>query len=315
MAKIALGTWAWGSGKNGGDTMFGVNTNAETLRPVFDAAMDAGLNVWDTAAVYGMGESEKILGSFIKDWKREDVVISTKFTPEMMVSFGNSIESMLESSLQRLGTDYIDIYWIHNDDDVEKWTPMLIPLLKSGKILRVGVCNHTLDEVKRVNEILTEGGYKLSAVQVHTSLLYRENIKNGMLDYCKKNGIEFWAFMVLEQGALSGKYNVDNPLPADSFRGKRLNSVLDKLSSLTDGMKEIGEKHGISTAQVATTWASTIGAVPLIGATKARHAIEAGNAAKVRLTDVEVEQLEHLADATGVDTCGGYDNPPDKGKN
>lgn len=191
MAKIALGTWAWGSGKNGGDTMFGINTNAETLRPVFDAAMDAGLNVWDTAAVYGMGESERILGSFIKTRRRDDVVISTKFTPELMASFGNSMESMLESSLQRLGTDYIDIYWIHNDDDVEKWTPKLIPLLRSGKIHRVGVRNHTLDEVRRANEILSDGGYGLSAVQIHTSLLYRENIKNGLLDYCKQNGIEF----------------------------------------------------------------------------------------------------------------------------
>lgn len=309
MAKIALGTWAWGAGKNGGDTMFGINTNEDNLRPVFDAAMDTGLNIWDTAAVYGMGVSEQILGSFIKTRKREDVLVSTKFTPAMAEAYGNSMERMAESSLKRLGTDYIDIYWIHNNDDVERWTPELIPLLKSGMVRRVGVCNHTVDEVKRVNEILGKAGYKLSAVQGHLSLLYRENINNGMLDYCRENGMEFWAFMVLEQGALSGKYNKDNPLPADSFRGKRYNPVLDKLEALTDEMREIGEKHGISCAQVATAWAVARGAMPLIGATKARHALEAADAVNVSLSQDEVLRLERLADATGVDTFGGYDNP------
>ena len=83
MAKIALGTWAWGAGAFGGDAVFGSKTDVENLKPVFDAAMKAGLNLWDTATVYGMGESEKILGSFVKGQKREDVEVSTKFTPQL----------------------------------------------------------------------------------------------------------------------------------------------------------------------------------------------------------------------------------------
>ena len=308
MSKIALGTWAWGAGAFGGDSVFGSNTNVENLKPVFDAAMKAGLNLWDTATVYGMGESEKILATLAKDYRREDVQISTKFTPQLAEVYENSVEKMAEASLERMGLDYIDIYWIHNPMDVERWTPGLIPLLQSGKVKRVGVSNHNIAEIKRANEILGEAGFKVSAVQNHFSLLYRSSEKGGVLDYCKENGIEFWAYMVLEQGALSGKYNKENPLPAESDRGKKYNPVLDQLSALTDEMKKIGEKYGISCSQVGIAWALTKGTKPIIGATKERHVIEAAEAAKIQLTAEEVARLEQLADATGVDTRGGWEH-------
>ena len=84
--KIALGTWAWGAGAFGGDAVFGSNTNEENLKPVFDTAMSAGLNLWDTATVYGMGESERILGTLAAGYKRDEVLISTKFTPQLAES-------------------------------------------------------------------------------------------------------------------------------------------------------------------------------------------------------------------------------------
>lgn len=306
--KIALGTWAWGAGAFGGDSVFGNKTDEDTLRPVFEAAMKAGLNLWDTATVYGMGESERILGTFVRGQKREDVLVSTKFTPQIAEMYENSVENMAEASMERMGLDFIDIYWIHNPMDVERWTPGLVPLLKSGRVKRVGVSNHNLDEIRRANDILTKDGFKITAVQNHYSLLYRSSEKAGILDYCKENGIQFWAYMVLEQGALSGKYNKENPLPAESDRGKRYNSVLDKLEALTKGMKDIGEKHGISCSQVGIAWAVAKGTLPLIGATKERHVLEAADAVKVRLSDEEVERLERLADAAGVDTRGEWEH-------
>ena len=87
MAKIALGTWAWGTGAFGGDTVFGSKTDVENLKPVFDAAMKAGLSIWDTATAYGMGESEKILGQLAMAYNRTDVQISTKFTPQIAEIF------------------------------------------------------------------------------------------------------------------------------------------------------------------------------------------------------------------------------------
>jgi aryl-alcohol dehydrogenase-like predicted oxidoreductase len=288
--------------------VFGSNTNVENLKPVFDAAMKAGLNLWDTATVYGMGESEKILASLAKDYKREEVEISTKFTPQLAEVYENSVEKMAEASLERMGLDYIDIYWIHNPMDVERWTPGLIPLLKSGKVKRVGVSNHNIKEIKRANEILGEAGFKVSAVQNHFSLLYRSSEKGGILDFCKENGIEFWAYMVLEQGALSGKYNKENPLPAESDRGKKYNPVLDQLSALTDEMKKIGAQYNASCSQVGIAWAIAKGTLPIIGATKERHVIEAAEAAKIQLKAEEVARLEQLADATGVDTRGGWEH-------
>ena len=300
MSKIALGTWAWGAGAFGGDAVFGSKTDVENLKPVFDAAMKAGLNLWDTATVYGMGESEKILGTTVE--------VSTKFTPQLAEVYDNSVEKMANASIERMGCDYIDIYWIHNPMDVERWTPGLIPLLQSGKVKRVGVSNHNIAEIRRANEILGEAGFKVSAVQNHFSLLYRSSEKGGVLDYCKENGIEFWAYMVLEQGALSGKYNKENPLPAESDRGKKYNPVLSQLEALTNEMTAIGQKYGASCSQIGIAWAIAKGTLPIIGATKERHVVEAAEAAKIQLTAEEIAKLEALADATGIDTRGGWEH-------
>ena len=308
MSKIALGTWAWGAGAFGGDTVFGSNTDVENLKPVFEAAMKAGLNLWDTATAYGMGESERILGTLAKLYSREEVLISTKFTPQIAEIYENSVEKMADASIERMGCDYIDIYWIHNPMDVERWTPGLIPLLKSGKVKRVGVSNHNIAEIRRANEILGEAGFKVSAVQNHFSLLYRSSEKGGVLDYCKEQGIEFWAYMVLEQGALSGKYNKENPLPAESDRGKKYNPVLPQLEELTNEMTTIGKKYGASCSQIGIAWAIAKGTMPIIGATKERHVVEAAEAADIVLTSEEVARLEALADATGIDTRGGWEH-------
>lgn len=146
--------------------VFGNNLGVNELKPVFDTAMDGGLNLWDSAVVYGMGASESVLAAFTKERNREDVLISTKFTPQIAGDFANPVEDMLNSSLERFGTDYIDIYWIHNPADVEKWTPFLIDLVKSGKVKRVGVSNHNLAQIKRAEEILSKEG-------VHISCRYR----------------------------------------------------------------------------------------------------------------------------------------------
>ena len=307
-SKIALGTWAWGAGMFGGDTVFGSNTDENSLKPVFDAAMEAGLNLWDTATVYGMGESERILGHLASAYQREDVLISTKFTPQLAEVYDNSVTKMAEASLERMGLDYIDMYWIHNPMDVEHWTPGLIPLLQSGKVKKVGVSNHNIKEIRRANEILGEAGFKVSAVQNHFSLLYRSSEKGGVLDYCKENGIQFWAYMVLEQGALSGKYNVENPLPAESERGRKYNPILGQLTALTDAMKEIGAGYGLSCSQVGIAWGLSKGTIPIIGATRERHVLEAAQVMDTVLSPEEITRLEALADAAGIDTRGDWEH-------
>lgn len=302
MPKVALGAWSWGVGAAGGDQVFGNHLFEEELKPVFDKAIECGLNLWDTAAVYGEGTSERILGNFVKDVDRDDVILSTKFTPQIANDSPDAMQEMIDGSKKRLHTDVVDIYWIHNPMDVERWTPDLIPLAKSGQIKEIGVSNHNLAEIKRANEILAEEGLRVSAVQNHFSLLHRSSERAGILDYCKENGITFYAYMVLEQGALTGRYNEANPFPAGTGRGESYNPYLKKLEALVDEMKIIGTRFDASPAQVATAWAIAKGTLPIIGVTKTRQVEEAADAAQICLTEEEVGRLEKLGDETGVHT-------------
>lgn len=297
MPKIAMGAWAWGN-----DGTFGDQYAAADLKDVYAAAMKQGLNLWDTAVVYGMGTSENILGELTKDTPLEDLILSTKFTPQIEDGTAEAMQNMLNGSKERLHTDVIDIYWIHNPMDVEKYTPMLIPLAKSGQIRQIGVSNHNLAEIKRANEILGAAGLKVSAVQNHYSLMNRSSEASGILDYCKENGITFFAYMVLEQGALSGKYDTTHPFPADSDRGRTYNPVLPQIEKLTAEMKKVAEAHSATTAQVATAWAISKGTLPIIGVTKVHQVEDAAKAAQITLTVEEIQRLEQTADETGVST-------------
>ncbi|WP_152399190.1 aldo/keto reductase [Paenibacillus cellulositrophicus] len=301
---IALGTWSWGTGQGGGDAIFGNHLTAEDLKPVFDAAMKAGLHLWDTATVYGMGASESILGEFTKG--RDDVLLSTKFTPQL----GGPVEDRLNSSLDRLGADQTDIYWIHNPLDVKRWTRELIPLMKSGKVKYAGVSNHTLEEIQLAQSILAEEGLKISAVQNHYSLLYRSSEEAGIIDYCNENNIVFFSYMVLEQGALTDKYNAKNPLPSGTRRGEAFDEdVLAKLEGLIHVMKEIGNHHNANSAQVAIAWAIAKGAVPIIGVTRTSQIADAVKAAEITLTAQEIHDLEAAAKETGIVIKGEWEKP------
>ena len=208
---------------------------------------------------------------------------------------------MFEGSLKRLGTDFIGIYWIHNSADVERWTPLLIDAVKTGKIGRIGVSNHSLNQVKRVQEILAPYGINVSAVQNHFSLLYRNSIEDGLLDYCKENDIQFFSYMVLEQGALSGKYDENHLLPANSSRGKTYNPMFPALKDLLAALALLAEKYDASPAQIATAWAIGRGTTPILGVTKVEQVIDAVKVANIALTDDEI------AIASGVDTRGGWE--------
>ena len=309
--KIALGAWSWGAGAAGGDQVFGNHLFEEQLKPVYEKAMQVGLNLWDTAAVYGEGTSERILGNFIKESARDNVIISTKFTPQIAEQGPNAMQKMLDGSKRRLHTDFIDVYWIHNPMDVEKWTPEIIPLAKSGQIGRIGVSNHNLLQIKRANEILSAEGLKISAVQNHYSLLHRSSERAGILDYCRQNGIMFYAYMVLEQGALTGKYNERHPFPEGSGRAEAYNGILPALSPLIEALQSIGNHYNATPAQIAIAWAIAKGTLPIIGVTKPNQVEEAYAATQISLTFEEVEKLSMLGDELGVHALRDWEKDMD----
>ena len=110
LPKIALGAWAWGN-----DGTFGNSLTADSLKPIFDTAMENGLNLWDTAYAYGMGTSEKVLAGFLKGLPRDSYLVSDKFTPQCADSSSpTAMADMIEMQLKLMELDHFDVYWIHN---------------------------------------------------------------------------------------------------------------------------------------------------------------------------------------------------------
>ncbi|MBR8293056.1 aldo/keto reductase [Burkholderia cenocepacia] len=305
---IALGTWAWGDSGEAGNGYFGSSLTRAGLEAVADKSHAAGFSLWDTAMVYGMGRSETVLGDVLKRFARSDYRLSTKFTPQAAGTGADPVADMLEQSLARLGTDYIDFYWIHNPADVARWTPHLIPLLESEKVKHVGVSNHNLSEIEHADRILGEAGFRVEAAQNHYSLLYRASERAGILDYCRDRGIPFFAYMVLEQGALSGKYGPEHPLPEGSNRAETYNRMLPRLKALTDTLAAIGRKRGAAAPDVAVAWAVAKGTTPIIGVTQPDHVDGLVRAGSITLAADEIAELEALADAADVNTRGWWEH-------
>jgi aryl-alcohol dehydrogenase-like predicted oxidoreductase len=305
---VALGTWAWGDSGEAGDGYFGSQLSESGLREVVEKAQSNGFTLWETAVAYGMGRSETVLAQALTDYDRSEYQLSTKFTPQIAGDGDDPVADMLQQSLDRMSTDYVDLYWVHNPADVARWTPPLIPLLRSGKIKHVGVSNHNLEEIAAADRILGEAGFRVEAVQNHYSLLYRSSEHAGILDHCREHDVRFFSYMVLEQGALSGRYSRANPLPEGSSRAAVYNGILPQLQALTDRMEAIGEDRGASTADIATAWAIAKGTTPIIGVTKAGYVDGLVRASGIELADTEIAELEALADATGVDTRSWWEH-------
>ena len=296
LPKIALGAWAWGN-----DGTFGGNLTEDVLRPIFDAGMAHGLNLWDTAYAYGMGTSEKVLAGFLKGLPRDSYLISDKFTPQCAGSGSSAMSDMIEMQLKLMDLDRFDIYWIHNTWDAPHWTEEVAKYFEGkADAPMIGVSNHNLAEIKQADEILRAHCLRLGAVQNHYSLINRSSEESGILDYCRENGIVFFSYMVLEQGALSGKYDTHHPMPEGSDRAEIYNPVLDRLETLNAAMKKMADKYGVGTAQIPVAWAITKGTLPIIGVTKVSHIEDAAKAASIRLTEGEVRELEQLADTLAI---------------
>ena len=296
LPRIALGAWAWGN-----DGTFGRNLTADTLRPIFEAGMAHGLNLWDTAYAYGMGTSEKVLAGFLKGLPRESYLVSDKFTPQCANGKPTAMADMIEMQLKLMELDRFDIYWIHNVWGAPHWTEEVAKYFEGkADAPMIGVSNHNLAEIKQADEILRAHGLRLSAVQNHYSLINRSSEDSGILDYCRKNGIVFFSYMVLEQGALSGKYDAQHPMPEGSDRAAIYNPLLDKLEILNAAMKKLADKYNVAIAQIPVAWAIAKGTLPIIGVTKVSHVEDAARAAQITLSADEVKGLEALADTLGI---------------
>lgn len=296
--KIALGAWAWGN-----DGTFGDGLTKDDVRPVFDAACAAGLNLWDTAFAYGMGTSEKTLASLLAGLPRESYLISDKFTPQCADPASEApVADMISQQLDLMGLDRFDIYWVHNTVGAPGHTEELARYFEGRDDAPViGVSNHNLAEIRQADEILRAHGLRLGAVQNHYSLINRSSEDSGILAWCRENNAAFFAYMVLEQGALTGRYTTANPMPADSARGETYNPIMDKLEVLNAEITRVAKAHGAKPAQIPVAWAVAKETLPLVGVTKVDQVEDAAAAAEIALTPDEVAGLERVADSLDLD--------------
>ena len=303
MKDILIGTWAWGTGINGGSMVFGKKQDPETLKKTFEEAVKLGFLNWDTAAVYGMGTAEKLLGTLIKE--RSDIFISTKFFPNKKYKQGALTKSFNES-MERLGKDTCDLFWIHVPNNLEQNIREAAPLIKAGRIKSIGTSNVSLEHIHIAEQALAKEGLKLGAVQNHFSLL--RNDQQPIIDYCNANGIKYYAYMVLEQGALSGHYDAEHHFPVFSMRNRAFpKSKFVKIEGLINCMRDIAENHNIDPSQIPILWALSKGTLPIIGITKPSQAQKLAEAIDVELTEEELALIEKEADATGIRQQGTWE--------
>ena len=301
--EVMIGTWAWGPGFNGSKQVFGNNYDEEILRETFERAVNLGLTRWDTAAVYGMGSCEKLLGKFING--RDGIFISTKFFPDKKFREG-ALEKSFHESMTRLNLKSADLFWIHKPNNLTKNLQEAVPLLKDGRIRSIGISNVSLKDIRTAEDILSREGLSLGAVQNHFSLL--RNDQQPLIDYCNSKGITYYAYMVLEQGALAGRYNTTCPFPLLSMR--RLSfpkSKFRKIERLLKLMEQTALKYNIDKSQIPVLWVIAKGAVPIIGITKPVYAERLAEALQVDLTPEEIEQLTSEAAATGIRQQGSWE--------
>lgn len=301
--EVMIGTWAWGPGFNGSKQVFGNNYDEEILRETFEEAVNLGLTRWDTAAVYGMGSCEKLLGKFING--RDGIFISTKFFPDKKFREG-ALEKSFHESMTRLNLKSADLFWIHKPNNLTKNLQEAVPLLQDGRIRSIGISNVSLKDIRTAEDILSREGLSLGAVQNHFSLL--RNDQQPLIDYCNSKGITYYAYMVLEQGALAGRYNVTRPFPLLSMRRLAFpKSKFRKIESLLKLMEQTALKYNIDKSQIPVLWVIAKGAVPIIGITKPVYAERLAEALQVDLTPEEIEQLTSEAAATGIRQQGSWE--------
>lgn len=239
---------------------------------------------------------------------RGSYLISDKFTLQCAdPNAENAATAMFDTSAALLGVDAMDVYWIHNPAGAPEWTRKLILLAKSGRIGRIGLSNHNLEEIRETAAILGAERLKISAIQNHYSLLNRSSETSGILDYCKESGVTFYAYMALEQGALSGKHDAAHPFPADSDRGAVCNPMLPKLEKLNACLKEIADAHGVAAAQIPAAWAIAKGTLPIIGVTRVSQVEDAAKAAALELTADEIAEMEALGEAAHLNVIRGWE--------
>jgi aryl-alcohol dehydrogenase-like predicted oxidoreductase len=304
VSKLCLGTMTYGEPTD----RWPWALNEEQSRPFIKEALDLGINFFDTADVYTAGASERVVGKALKDFaKRDEVVLATKVFNPMGPGPNDKglsrkhIMSAIDASLQRLGTDYVDLYQIHRwdyDTPIEETMEALHDVVKAGKARYIGASSMYSWQFAQAQYIADLKGWtRFVSMQPHYNLVYREE-EREMIPFCVDQKIAVIPWSPLARGLLTGKRskerNETERAKTDAF-GKTLYSQ-DSDFDIVNKVTEIAEKRGLPNAQIALAWMLGKPAItaPIIGASKPGHLADAVAALSVKLTDSEVKELEEL---------------------
>ncbi|MFC2028903.1 aldo/keto reductase [Chloroflexota bacterium] len=288
--EIGVGAWAWGDRYYWN---YGGTYNNMTIETMFESSIKSGVNFFDTAEVYGQGQSERYLGDQIKRTVKQ-VLVATKFFPYPWRIRNSSIENALDKSLERLQLDNVFLYQIHwprSFISLEKMMDALCRIVESGKSIGVGISNFDLVKTKKAHKYLKSRSIPLVSNQVEYHLLNRRIETEGLLKYCLENDIRIISYSPLAQGILSGKYSLKSPPPG--IRSRRYSSYLNELEKLLPIMKEIGLSSGNkSPSQVALNWLVCKNTLPIPGSKNLDQLISNNESIGWRLTTGAIEALD-----------------------
>jgi aryl-alcohol dehydrogenase-like predicted oxidoreductase len=308
VSRICLGCMTYGSPATGkllpGRQPWALN-EADSI-PFFRQALDLGINFFDTANVYSGGDSEIVVGRFLKaNTRREAVVIATKVCSPMREEPNGrglsrkEIVFELEESLKRLETDYVDLYQIHrwdNETPIEETLEALHDMVKSGKVRYIGGSSmYSWQFAKSIYISQMRGWAKFISMQNHYNLIYREE-EREMIGFCRSENIAVLPWSPLARGRLTRPWNSEQTkrVETDYFGNAMYKKTEAADEQVVDALGKVAEQRGVPRAQVAMAWLLGKPGVtsPIVGATKPHHLDDAVAALNVQLTKDEIAALE-----------------------
>ena len=295
---LCIGTWAWG------DKLFwnyGSDYGLDQVREAFKVAMEVGTTFFDTAEVYGFGLSEELLGQFVQQSNRP-VQIATKYGPAPWRFTAQSVSDALTGSLKRLRVEQVALYQVHWPFSFlmsqETLMNALADEVQRGRLEAVGVSNYSAAEMREAHQILAARGVRLATNQVRYSLITRQVESQGILDTARELGVTILAYSPLAQGLLTGKYTAESSEPTGARRldSRFSKDGLKKIEPVISLLRQLGEKHGHTPAQVALNWLIAQGNVIAIAGAKTPEQVrQNAGALGWKLSDDEITQLEQVS--------------------
>ncbi len=305
VTPIGLGTWQFSEGRTIHGFIWPKIEVGET-NEIVKAALDGGINWFDTAEVYGGGRSERGLARALTDAGRtsDDVIVATKWQPIMRTA--RSIGKTIDQRLENLSPFSIDLHQVHNAasfSSVDAEMNAMADLVEAGKIGAVGVSNFSADRMRQAYEALDRRGLRLASNQVKYSLLDRHIEDDGVLDAAKELGVTIIAYSPLEMGLLTGKFHRDPDLLRKRPIGRRftLGRKVERSRPLVEALEEIAKAHNATPAQVALSWlvnfhGDVVVAIP--GASRPDQARESAGALDLVLSDEEMQRIDQSTRST-----------------